>query len=720
MPRAPSGNPPKLFAQEDMEAEHHERANSQCSTDDGLLSSGLPGTPHAARERKAATVKFDELLGQLREAHELEIKEKTLENVTLRWHLLRAEARQPFVPSIVRRALTQPAHAASDADSEGVVGPSRNLAASGAVHPFGVGGTEGPAAAEPSNPESEGNFAAADGQTAGGEGIALRDIWQVQLGGSTSMVRPSVRSRRTYDSAMSDPSSPSERAHSGFVRHLISSPDSHLSVGWNLFGAVLIFYDSIRIPMGVFNFQEGAFVVAMDWLVMLFWTVSLFLSFLTGYVEDGVTIMVPWKIALHYLRTWFFLDLLVTIRDWVFALTNLGADDTNDASLSLRFLRILRLMRVVRLLRIMKLRWILVSLNDRTTSEYSAILWNIFKMFGVMLLTSHFVSCAWFYVADSSRDLGDTWISVHGFEGDGWFYVYLTAFHWSITQFTPASMHVQPQNVPERLFTIVVVVFALVGFSYMVGSITGSLAQIRSMHEDAAKQFWNVRRYLRQNRVPTALSLRIQRNLEHAWQKQKLHMSVSKITMFSLLSEQLRNELYLSLSVPVLSAHPLFSHLKEHSSITLNRLATTAISRKFLARHDFLFLPGEDATHMYFAEQGRLEYVRVDAQGKERTEHVAKGEDWISEAVLWTPAWVHLGVLNAETECDVLQIDAGKFSGVVRINPEVHRLVSAYAGHFVAWINSQRAEDLSDITQGEAMVDTLKSFIDGCGPELGA
>ena len=53
----------------------------------------------------------------------------------------------------------------------------------------------------------------------------------------------------------------------------------------------------------------------------------------------------------------------------------------------------------------------------------------------------------------------------------------------AITQFTPSSMHVQPQNILERTFAISVVIAGLVGFSYLVGSITGSLTELRKMKD---------------------------------------------------------------------------------------------------------------------------------------------------------------------------------------------------------------------------------------------
>ena len=90
------------------------------------------------------------------------------------------------------------------------------------------------------------------------------------------------------------------------------------------------------------------------------------------------------------------------------------------------------------------------------------------------------------------------------------------ALHWSLTQFTPASMDVQPQNTIERsglrfplkkrsgksrllqagkvlhsgCFAISVVIFALVGFSYVVGDISSCLMQ-RGPQVGATDRFLN-------------------------------------------------------------------------------------------------------------------------------------------------------------------------------------------------------------------------------------
>merc|ERR1719424_178516 len=136
---------------------------------------------------------------------------------------------------------------------------------------------------------------------------------------------------------------------------------------------------------------------------------------------------------------------------------------------------------MVRLLRVGRLTKVIGKLHEMIDSEYLSIAMEIVSMIVVMMGINHFISCIWYVIAHNAD--GASWINVHGFAEDelrasGRWYLYLTSFHWGITQFTPASMHVQPQNTMERGYAVVVVVFALVVFSYVVGSITGSLTQL--------------------------------------------------------------------------------------------------------------------------------------------------------------------------------------------------------------------------------------------------
>eukprot|EP00928_Gymnodinium_smaydae_P092420 TRINITY_DN7629_c0_g1_i1.p1 TRINITY_DN7629_c0_g1~~TRINITY_DN7629_c0_g1_i1.p1 ORF type:complete len:699 (-),score=87.43 TRINITY_DN7629_c0_g1_i1:194-2290(-) len=507
---------------------------------------------------------------------------------------------------------------------------------------------------------------------------------------------------------------PDETDYDGKFKHVISFPGSTPRMIWDLLGGMLILYDMIVIPMVVFEPPAHWFTTTMDWLTLVFWTLNVGATVTVGYVANGVTVMNPEKIVVNYLKSWFLIDMVCILPDWYFSIDYAvrAPSSTNvDGGNSTKMLRILRLSRCVRLLRLAKLKQVMQSIQDLFDSEYLSIILNIVKMIVVLLSINHIIACLWFLMTQLASNSEVTWVKFHDFEHDVWDHKYLVAFHWSITQFTPASMHVQPQNKSERIFAVSVVVFALVGFSYIVGAISTSLAKIRGMQEDTAQQFWLLRKYLRQKKVPRTLGLRIQRYLEHAWSAQKSNINIKNARIFALLSEQLVSELECATLKPLLAVHPLLEHLFEVAPATMRRVCNVVVSRKALAFSDDLFFPGEAALNMYFVASGKLNYSKATSPtdvSLEDGEEVKEG-DWIAEPVLWTASWAHLGLLRALRECELIKVEPSKFLEVICITPLVLKIVSSYAQQYMEWLNSTISMELSDILKSSSAADLISS-----------
>jgi hypothetical protein len=231
------------------------------------------------------------------------------------------------------------------------------------------------------------------------------------------------------------------------------------------------------------------------------------------------------------------------------------------------------------------------------------------------------------------------------------------------------------------------------------------------MNAEESKLFWDLRRYLAKNKVPQQLSIRIQKYLEHMWQATQESKPSKDVRLIQLLSEQLNSELKYELAIHHLKVHPFLSELCTISSVTVHRIANSAVARKLLAQGDTLFHPGEAATHMYVVVAGSYLYKRVDVLGAPHCEEVQKGEDWIAEPALWTENWNHCGLLTAVDHSDNVTVDSVTFMEQVRLNPQAHVFTSHYARNFLHWLNGLPPEQLSDISQGENVSDLCRSFM---------
>jgi len=358
------------------------------------------------------------------------------------------------------------------------------------------------------------------------------------------------------------------------------------------------------------------------------------------------------------------------------------------------------------LLRIVKLAWIVDMIVDYLDSEFAGVMFSITRMLLALLVINHFFACAWYAVG--TLHSGQGWVQEPDFLDTDWTWLYLSSMHWSLTQFTPASMSIQPTTKLERLFALLTVFFALVIFSYIVGSITGSLAQLRQIASGATRDYWLLRRYLQKNHVPTTLSLRIVRFVQHAYNRQQEKMSVSQVSLLKLLSSQLNAELQCSLNLPHLKVHPLFNYLNDAATVTLNKVAQDAVTRIQMARGDTLFLLNQDGAGMYFVISGRILYSRDTEMGPKR-ELVDADEDWIAEPVLWVESWLHLGEARAYADAELLMVSPTQFESILKTVKPIARTAARYARRFMEWLEQQ---EYTDVIQGDEDSETIEGFID--------
>ncbi|CAE8640195.1 unnamed protein product [Polarella glacialis] len=365
-----------------------------------------------------------------------------------------------------------------------------------------------------------------------------------------------------------------QRTVSSPLRRLIINPSNSKLFVWELAGAFLILYDFIVTPLDVFD-HKADFTDTMDWVTLIYWTLNTCLCFIVGYYKAGLIVMEPGAVCCHYLKGWFIIDCAVVVPDWVLTLAY-----TDNANSSTKILRTLRLNRCSRMVRLLKLKKVLSTVNDRLDSEAASIMAQIVQMLFLFMLANHMIACLWYWVAAVNEDTQEmSWLKAHDIDTKSWVYQYWTSYHWSITQFTPASMNVQPQNLDERLLAVFIVIFGLIGFSYIVGSITGLLGQLRNISNDGDQQLWLLRRFLKKNAVPVALSNRIRRYVEHTLNKQKDKSSMKDVQALAVLSSRLMEELHCALNLPHMITHPIFKFLSDVSMRNMQQLVEKAVKR---------------------------------------------------------------------------------------------------------------------------------------------
>ncbi|XP_058796081.1 potassium/sodium hyperpolarization-activated cyclic nucleotide-gated channel 3-like isoform X2 [Phymastichus coffea] len=157
-----------------------------------------------------------------------------------------------------------------------------------------------------------------------------------------------------------------ERIRQKAAGHWVIHPCSSFRFYWDLCMLLLLVANLIILPVAIsfFNDDLSTRWIAFNCLSDTIFLIDLVVNFRTGIMQQDnaeQVILDPKLIAKHYLRTWFFLDLISSIPlDYIFLIFNQFQDFSESfqilhAGRALRILRLAKLLSLVRLLRLSRL-----------------------------------------------------------------------------------------------------------------------------------------------------------------------------------------------------------------------------------------------------------------------------------------------------------------------------------------------------------------------------
>merc|ERR1719210_1820055 len=109
------------------------------------------------------------------------------------------------------------------------------------------------------------------------------------------------------------------------------------------------------------------------------------------------------------------------------------------------------------------------------------------------------------------------------------------------------------------------------------------MTMIRQMRNNKQKQFWMLRRYLKQKNIDNDLKQRMVRFLEHRYNKQQNTIQASAVPMLGMLSDQLSREMSYVMHSTCLETHVFFKYLSETMKSTAYTLCHHFIPQQVAA-----------------------------------------------------------------------------------------------------------------------------------------
>lgn len=303
-------------------------------------------------------------------------------------------------------------------------------------------------------------------------------------------------------------------------------------------------------------------------------------------------------------------------------------------------------------------------------------------------------------------------------------YLYATSLHWSLTQFTPASMEVVPVNIFERVFTIFTMFTALVFLSSFVSSITNEVSGFRLKKREQKVNNATLVQFLQESCVSLDLGGRIQELvlLQQTQQSRLRRVHETEVRLLNNLPVSMKEELHFEVYAPRLSLHPFLLGIGAEDILAITQICHTTMRQESMLAEQDLFSYGTDGGQMYFIVAGEAVYYHgkrsaVELSKMKEARSVAtatlKEDEWICEQVL-VIKWEHRGLLTARTPCEFAVMDASLFRSVVQRFPRIHAFCKVYSIAYSDRLLLTR-EELTDLTLG---VDELTELVHDVSREL--
>lgn len=488
----------------------------------------------------------------------------------------------------------------------------------------------------------------------------------------------------------------------------VMTPDSAKRLMWDLLTVIIVSYDCVQFPFEfVFGRTDHTILSVVDFSTTVFWTIDVPVSFFTGYHSAGLVEVRLKEIARHYAKRWFVLDLTAVLLDWLFLLIEIrDALGVLQVARTAKVSRLTRVFRAMRMLRFVKFYRVLSEIFMQIKSEQLRAVCNILLMILGLVFANHYIACGWYFIGTQESQFDTvTWLTITNIRYRDVMFKYTTALHWSLTQFTPASMDVSATNVVERVYSICVLLFALVTFTSFVSSITTSMTHLRKMRSEPEKQEAILREYFFSNNLTAELGQRVWKYLwaNHFSIKKRLHEQ--DVAILNLVPDFLRWKIREELHFPVITRLPFLAQYATVNLPGVQEICHHAMEERVLVASDELFVKDTIASKLFFVTGGFLHYKHHI-----KVQECDVGEkEWAVEPALWLK-WCHVGTMIAKTTVEINSVDVAIFWKTMMRHSKGFDFLLSYKRNFNDYIVGRLRSDMISLPLGSVRSNRTRSF----------
>ncbi|XP_022331256.2 potassium/sodium hyperpolarization-activated cyclic nucleotide-gated channel 3-like isoform X7 [Crassostrea virginica] len=493
-------------------------------------------------------------------------------------------------------------------------------------------------------------------------------------------------------------------------------PCSNFRFYWDLFMLVLLLANLIILPVAIsfFNNDLTDEWIAFNCISDTVFFLDIIINFRTGIILNDFAdeiILDPKLIAKHYVKSWFFLDLVSTIpMDYIFLwwdaetdiyqMVHAGTRSRVDAGSYWqgRALRILRLAKLLSLLRLLRLSRLVRYVQQ--WEEFLAVagkFMRIFNLICLMLLLGHWNGCLQFLVPMLEEFPKDCWVSIEELKDASWWTQYTWALFKALSHMLCIGYgRFPPQNMTDTWLTILSMLSGATCYALFLGHTTTIIQSFDTSRRLYNEKFKQVEEYMVYRKLPRKLRQKISEYYEHRYQGKMF----DEDNILDELNACLRQEVINHNCRALVKSVPFFTNADpQFVSAVISRLEFEVFQPG-----DYIIREGTMGTKMYFIQEGIVDIITKDG---EIATSLSDGS-YFGEICLLTNA-KRVASVRAETYVNLYSLSVEHFNSVLERYPLMRRTMESVAAERLTKIgkNPSIVSSRADLEEDQKLVNEI-------------
>ncbi|KAM4724892.1 voltage-gated delayed rectifier potassium channel KCNH8 [Anableps anableps] len=385
---------------------------------------------------------------------------------------------------------------------------------------------------------------------------------------------------------------------------------STFKAGWDWLILLATFYVAVTVPYNVCFIGDDddltRSTTVSDIGVEILFIIDIIFNFRTTFVsKSGQVIFDARQICIHYLTTWFIIDLVAALPfDLLYAV-------------KVSVVSVVHLLKTVRLLRLLRL----LQKMDRYSQHSTVVLTLLMSMFALL---AHWMACIWYIIGKMEmeanaynwdigwlHELGKRLESPYGGMADvnttgggpSIRSVYIASLYFTLSSLTSVGFgNVSANTDAEKIFSVCIMLIGALMHALVFGNVTAIIQRMYSRWSQYHTRTKDLKDFIRVHHLPQSLKQRMLEYFQTTW---SVNNGIDCNELLKDFPDELRSDITMHLNKEILELS-LFAS----ASRGCLRSLSLHIKTSFCTPGEYLLRQGDALQAIFFVCSGSMEVLK--------------------------------------------------------------------------------------------------------------